>query len=145
MSRTSGASLFQRIQASSAGVVRPRMMLGRAEYLNQLMDSVRVHLEQLLNTRAGASQSCSSYGLYDFNDAAVGSSDQARSIAQDIKRCISEYETRLCDVDVQFSGYKEEDPTVLLFGIHCGFNIESKHERVSLELYLDRDRKFKVR
>ncbi len=144
MSETSGVSLFQRMQASSDNQRKSRTLLSRPEYLQQLVDSVQGHLEHLLNTRAGASQACRGYGLLDFNDAAVGSKDQARSIAQDIKRCISHYERRLCNVDVNFTGYREEDPTVLQFGITCQFNIESKHDRVTIELYLDKDRNFKI-
>ncbi len=144
MRKTSGASLFQRMQASSAGEGRSLSLLNRTEYLHQLIESVRSHLESLLNSRAGASQSSVSYGLEDFNDAAVGSKDQAMSIAQDIKRCISEFESRLCNLQVIFSGYKEDDPTMLQFAIKCSFVVDSQQDQVSIELYLDKNRQFRV-
>ena len=142
--KMANSSLFSRIREGSLTTQQQYMIPNRADSVGILVESVKEHLEHLLNTRSGASQSCIDYGLTDLNDAAVGSKDQARSISRDIKRCIKHYETRLSDIEVSFNGYKNDDPTVLQFWIKCSFELDKINDRITLELYLDKDRQFKL-
>ena len=105
----------------------PRNLLTRIEYPNSptasqrpgnfeaLRDSVREHLQLMLNTRHGSSITVPDYGTRDFADVGTGK-DAFAELRQDVLQSIIQYEPRLTDVEVQFHPV-ENDPFNLHFDI----------------------------
>ncbi|MCE1736349.1 type VI secretion system baseplate subunit TssE, partial [Enterobacter hormaechei] len=64
--RGSSASLFERIQGKSYGSSRQSRM-------RALLESIKKHLNEVLNSRPGACQSAVDLGVIDLNDATATS------------------------------------------------------------------------
>jgi len=129
-------SLLERLRSDDTGDY-PQT----ADAVEARIKSIKQNLIRLLNSRAGGSSSSSGYGLGDFNDASVGSSDMLRIIGQDIRNTIIEFEPRIHDVHVRFD-------TSGLGGLELGFSISAKttikhrDELVTIDLVLKEGRRF---
>jgi type VI secretion system protein len=75
------------------------------------MDSVREHLQVMLNTRHGCSMTAPDFGTTDFSDVTKGPHSVHR-IKEDILRSIVKYEPRLTDVQVDFIPADDESLTL---------------------------------
>jgi type VI secretion system protein len=100
-----------------------RTLLDRLEYpsppgsrelpgdIDGVMDSVREHLQVMLNTRHGCSMTVPDFGTTDFSDVTKGPHSVHR-IREDILRSIVKYEPRLTEVEVDFVPPEEDDLTL---------------------------------
>jgi len=100
-----------------------RTLLDRLEYpdppgarelpgnLDGVINSVREHLQVMLNTRHGCSMTVPDFGTTDFSDVTKGPHSVHR-IREDILRSIVKYEPRLTEVQVDF--VPSEDETLTL-------------------------------
>lgn len=129
-------SLLERLRSDDTGE-----RTSTADAVEGRIKSIKQNLIRLLNSRAGGAGSSSGYGLRDFNDASVGSSDMLRIIGQDIRNTIIEFEPRVHDVHVRFDNSG-------LGGLELGFSISAKttikhrDELVTIDLVLKEGRRF---
>jgi type VI secretion system protein len=77
------------------------------ENVEELRESVRLHLARLLNARHGMSQAVPDYGLPSLVDLTTSSGDCASAMTKAIRTAIEKYEPRLRHVRV--SCLREED------------------------------------
>jgi type VI secretion system protein len=66
-----------------------------------LRTSILQNLERILNSRAGMSQACESYGIPDLTQIVNGVPERAREIERALEECIRTYEPRLAQVEVE--------------------------------------------
>ena len=93
-----GASLFERLEPDA-----PRYRPGSAdEQARQRIEAIKRHLEQVLNSRQGCSQSSPELGLRDFNGVTQASSDLVVAISADIRRSVEAFEPRIKVTGVRF-------------------------------------------
>lgn len=135
----SNYTLLERLRADDLQVELP----GR-DPLSVRLESIGSSLMRLLNTRCGLSSSSATYGLEDFNDAAVGSADMMRVVARDIERAIRENEPRVSHVQVLFER-GQTGSTELFFKILATTMITRKSEQVMIDLVLSNGRNFRLR
>lgn len=64
-------------------------------------ESIWDNLERILNSRAGMSLACESYGVPDLTQIVNGVPERARDIERALEKCIREYEPRLTSVQVE--------------------------------------------
>lgn len=77
------------------------------EDVEALMESVRVNLERIINSRHGMSECLPDYGLPALSDLTVGVNDYVQIMRDAIQSAIEQYEPRLRNVRV--SRAKDED------------------------------------
>jgi len=110
-----------------------------------LMESVREHLNHLLNARHGMSEGMPDYGLPALTDLVAGSGDHANAVGTAIKNAIEKYEPRLRRVRV--SCQRDEDPNhrqTLTFRIEAMLVGRRQEHRVWYETSLKGDGGFDV-
>jgi type VI secretion system protein len=98
-------------------------------------DSLRIHLERLLNSRQGTLTHQPDYGLPDLTEVYLNIPHSLERLAVEVKRCIDAYEPRLENVRIQC-----EPPTDAAAVIHL--DIEGSlpsGERVKLESHFMRE------
>lgn len=66
-----------------------------------LRSSILQNLERILNSRAGMSQACETYGIPDLTQIVNGVPERARDIERALEQCIRQYEPRLTQVEVE--------------------------------------------
>lgn len=81
-----------------------------------LIESIHLHLADLLNTHAGNAMIDSEYGLPDFNDVLSNNINLVRNIQQNIRSSIEKFEPRLKNVEVHYS-HDNKNPLQLSFSI----------------------------
>ncbi len=108
------------------------------------IESIRGSLIRLLNSRNGFSRSSALYGLGDFNDATVGSTDMMRVVAKDIENSITLNEPRVENVKVSFDRSRKSS-TELMFQITATTRIKHRSEQVIMDLVLSGGRNFRLR
>jgi len=84
-------------------------------------NGIKRHIERLLNARKGSSLSAPDFGLNDFNDASIGTSDMVAVISEDIKATINRFDSRVTITDVQYD--RDNDYPLELKFIISGFAI----------------------
>jgi type VI secretion system protein len=95
--------------------------------------AIKNHLEQLLNTRRGGSQSCPELGLPDMNDAASGQLELRNQICQEIRDLVARFEPRVRVTDVSPLA-SNEHPQGLCFRLHCQVPLKDAAEHVEIDL-----------
>ncbi|MCQ9090923.1 type VI secretion system baseplate subunit TssE [Vibrio alginolyticus] len=110
---------------------------------NQVVQSIKDNLVNILNTRVGSAQSAPSLGLIDFNDASLDTLDLALRIKQSIHVCIEQFEPRLSAVSIM-SHTDEGNPLTLRFMIEAQLNSDALHESVRFQLMLDSNHQYRV-
>lgn len=132
MPRSPGqASLFERLDAS---LPLPRHRT-RQDVAAARIRAIKNHLERLLNTRKGSSQSCPELGLPDMNDASAGPMDLRDQICQEIRQVVAAYEPRIQIVAVQPIAV-DGQPWGLRFRLHCLVPVKHASEPVEIDLLL---------
>ena len=101
-----------------------------------IVSAIKRHIEWLLNSRRGNSQSAPELGLDDFNDATGGSTDFTLKIAHNIKKTIQRYEPRVMIQDVQFSP-NPDSPLELTFKVTGQLVLQQRNQNVIIELVLN--------
>lgn len=132
--RGSSASLFERIQGKGS---RPSSRIR----IEELLNSIKQHLNEVLNSRPGASQSAVELGVIDLNDATATTSDFRKSIEQAIKDCIENYEPRVSAVTVE-SLVSDSDPLLLTFHISALVNFDNIGDVIEFNIQLDNNRRY---
>jgi len=133
------ARLLERLRMQSA-------MPGRStiEDPKKIIDSITLHLQNVLNTRQGGVQIAEDYGLPDFNDVLNSQAGAAREIEKAIRLTIQKYEPRLRAVRVRYIPI-EGDLMSLNFEIHARLAVEGEEEPVVFESQLGQDGKVTIR
>lgn len=132
--RESSASLFDRIQGKGSEPSSDR----RAQ---ALLNSIKQHLNEVLNSRPGACQSAINLGVIDLNDATATTVDFRKSIEQAIKECITNYEPRISAVEVQ-SLVNDGDPLLLSFHISAQVDYDNFDDVVEFNIQLDNNQRY---
>lgn len=70
-------------------------------HVDILRESIIANLERILNSRAGMSLACETYGIPDLTQIVNGVPERARDIERALEKCIREYEPRLTFVEVE--------------------------------------------
>jgi len=104
--------------------------------LAAVVGAIKRHLEWLLNSRQGNSQSAPELGLSDFNDATGGSTDFTLKIARNIKETIQRYEPRVIVQDVEYSP-NPDSPLELTFKVIGQIPLKQNNKEVLIELILN--------
>ena len=79
------------------------------------MASIHDHLQLMLNTRRGSSETVPDFGTSDFSDFFRGY-ESVESLREEIRRSVERYEPRLTDVQVTFQP-REDEPHRVHFEI----------------------------
>ena len=101
-----------------------------------VVSAIKRHIEWLLNSRQGNSQSAPELGLSDFNDATGGSTEFTVKIAENIKETIQHYEPRVTVQDVVFTP-NPDNPSQLMFKITGQLTLQKHNKNVLIELVLN--------
>lgn len=106
----------------------------------RVVDSVREHLQNILNTRQGNVPIGENYGLPDFIELFRDYPDSLRDYERSIRMTIQQYEPRLKAVRVKLMA-NEEDPMTLRFQISARLVTREEKVAVLLESTVDPDGK----
>lgn len=134
----SETSLLGRLRADDLQV-----RVGAKDALEARLESIKANLLKVLNARAGESLSAPGFGLNDFNDATLGSSDMLRVVSTDVRRAISDYEPRITDVHVRFDR-AQAGGMELALNISARTRIHHRDEQVVIDLVLANGRSFRT-
>jgi type VI secretion system protein len=99
------------------------------------IDSVRSHLQRMLNTRQGNVPIAGDYGVPDFLDFLQTYPESVHEVERSIKRAIDKYEPRLTGTIVTFVP-DEEETLILRFQITACLT-EEKGRKVLFETLVD--------
>lgn len=124
-----GLRLFERLGVPGAPAERPADN-------ESVVESIKSHLVELLNSHPGHCASAPALGLVDFNDASIGVLDLRLSIRRAIQDCIERYEPRIRQVSVEVLEPGEE-PAQLRFRIHAVVNEARRGYQTTLDLMLN--------
>ncbi|MGF1696324.1 type VI secretion system baseplate subunit TssE [Vibrio lamellibrachiae] len=110
---------------------------------HDLIESVRIHLADLLNTHSGNAMIDGDYGLPDFNDVLSTNNNLVRHIQKNIHSTIERFEPRLRNIEVN---YREDEHNALNLGFGiCGevFHNGGKVP-MAIDVYMGTDGQFNV-
>ena len=113
------------------------------EDIKRVIDSVREHLQKILNTRQGSVMIGEEYGLPDFVELLREYPDSLREFEKSIRSTIQRYEPRLKSVRVRLLP-NEEDILTLRFQVSARLANQSGRTPVILESQVDQDGKVSV-
>lgn len=133
-------TLFQRLKLGEEGT-KKQVTINP----DTLRRSIGQHLQNMFNTRQGASSANADYGLPDFNDLDMsnGFSSAINEIKKSIKQHLDQYESRLNGVRVNYLE-DPDDPLNLRFEIRGRLNLEGHSGRVRFEASMKNDGAVKV-
>lgn len=107
-----------------------------------VLDSVREHLQKILNTKQGNVPIGEEYGLPDFIDLFRDYPESLRDYERSIRSTIQGYEPRLKNVRVKLIA-NEEDPLTLRFQVSA--RLVTRDEKVPVVMQSTVDQEGKVR
>lgn len=134
--RGNAASLFDRIRGEGFGS-SPR------SEVDELVDSVKRQLDQILNTRPGNCRSAPELGVIDLNDATQGSADIKGRIREAIRQCIRRYEPRIVHVEVRSPDY-QASPLEMTFQVTAHVRLEQLEQVTSFNVHMDSHRHYRM-
>jgi type VI secretion system protein len=108
-----------------------------------VLNSIKLNVANVLNTRLGEAQSAPNLGLIDFNDASLGVMDLSLRVKMAVQRCLNTYEPRLCNLQIN-TVTDPSNPLSLCFHINADINSAALHDKVEINLILGNDRKYRV-
>lgn len=88
--------------------------------LRRMLESVRSHLEWLLNTHQGDSAACPEYGLPDITNLVIGLPYSERQFCRAIENSIKEHEPRVTWVRVSLDDREEVGRLTRHFTVEIG-------------------------
>jgi type VI secretion system protein len=109
----------------------------------RIIDSVREHLQRILNTRQGSVMIGEDYGLPDFAELLRDYPDSLRDFERSIRMTIQKYEPRLKVVRVKLLP-NEEDLLTLRFQVSARLAAQEQRVPVLLESTVDQDGKVNI-
>lgn len=104
--------------------------------LAEIVESIKRHLVELLNSHPGHSECAPELGLLDFNDATIGVLDLERNIERAIRQCIERFEPRVRRVEVA-SLPRGSDLLQLRFQIHATVELGRGLGQATIDLVLN--------
>lgn len=108
-----------------------------------VLQSIKLNVSHILNTRVGGAQSSPDLGLIDFNDASLDSLELSMNVQRAIQMCLERFEPRLTCIEV--SPQMEISHSLSLqFKITAQFNSEAIHNNVQFSLLLDQNKQYRV-
>lgn len=111
---------------------------------NTAVDSVLANLKDVLNSRAGCTETRPDLGVPDFNDLVGKFPDAIHIIARAVKDQIDRFEPRLEAVSVRHVE-DPDNPLNLVFEIHAALVVDGAEGRVTFETVLGDDGFMQVR
>ncbi|RUR40131.1 type VI secretion system baseplate subunit TssE [Vreelandella populi] len=126
--------LFERLATSHQSAP-----LEEEAQLVEVVESIKRHLVELLNSHPGNSPCAPDLGLLDFNDATIGVLDLELNIQHAIRQCIERFEPRVKRVDVE-SLPNSGDPLQLRFQVHATVALGRESTLTSIDLLLNNKR-----
>ena len=126
-----GNRLFERLATPE----RPEAS-GAEASLAEIVESIKRHLVDLLNSHPGHSECAPELGLRDFNDATIGVLDLERNIQRAIRQCIERFEPRVRQVEVE-SRPRGSDPLQLRFQVHATVDLGRDQGQATIDLLLN--------
>jgi type VI secretion system protein len=141
MADTETIGLFGRLKEAprrADGKNRPplRRKQRNGEQVTQRIMAIKQQLELLLNSRKGASASTPDFGLTDFNDASISSSDMVSTIVEDIRCTIARYEPRVVIEHIACSP-NQDMPLAFDFRITGHILAGDRDEQVEIDMVLN--------
>lgn len=132
------SSFFERLESDA-----PIRFVTQGPDPEQVLESIKRNITQLLNTRSGDSLSTPELGLADFNDVAMNGDDLASSILCDIRHCLEKYEPRISDLDIRAI---PDNTRLLAFRFHIlgTVNFGALFQKVQINLLLDNSNQYRV-
>lgn len=134
--RGNAASLFDRIRGEGLGS-------SPCSEVDELVDSVKRQLDQILNTRPGNCRSAPELGVIDLNDATQGSADIKGRIREAIRQCIRRYEPRIVHVEVRSPDY-QASPLEMTFQVTAHVRLEQLEQVTSFNVHMDSHRHYRM-
>lgn len=134
--RGNAASLFDRIRGEGQSP-SPR------SEIDELVESVKRQLEQILNSRPGNCRSAPDLGVMDLNDATQGSADIKGRIRDAIRQCIRRYEPRIIHVDVRSPDH-QASPLEMSFQVTAHVKLEHIEQVTSFNVHMDSHRHYRM-
>ncbi|MCL9783488.1 type VI secretion system baseplate subunit TssE [Vibrio sp. S4M6] len=133
-----GFRLFERIELGE-----PKSCYQKVTTSKTALDSIRLHLVELLNTHIGNAMIAHDYGLPDFNDVLSTNANLIHSIQSSICHVIEKFEPRLSAIHVH---YKKDtfNPLQLSFGISGEVIHNGNKLPTSINVYMGVDGQFEV-
>lgn len=107
------------------------------------LDSVKEHLQKILNTRQGSVPLGDEYGLPDFVELLRDYPESLREFERSIRLTIQKYEPRLKTIKVRLL-QNEDDPLTLRFQISAKLVSPEQRMPVLLESVVDQDGKVRI-
>ncbi len=129
-------SLFERIQGKSSGS-------SQSSRMNALLNSIKLHLSYVLNSRPGACQSANELGVIDLNDATITAIDFQASLEEAITNCILNYEPRISNVVVRAVN-DDIEPLALDFNITATIALDNHIQVAEFNIQLDNNRRYRL-
>lgn len=126
------SSLFGRLMAQPL----ERRVMTRQENASAKIARLKHHLETLLNTRQGCSQSSPELGLRDFNGYDLSGGDLLQQITADIRHTVQRYEPRIA-IRALKAVPAEHTPLELHFQLDCLVQVNNRAEQLQLELLVN--------
>ena len=126
-----GNRLFERLATPE----RPEAS-GAEASLAEIVESIKRHLVDLLNSHPGHSECAPELGLLDFNDATIGVLDLERNIQRAIRQCIERFEPRVRQVEVEALP-RGSDPLQLRFQVHATVDLGRDQGQATIDLLLN--------
>ena len=112
--------------------------------LRALMDSIRDHLVEILNSRRGCSESAPDFGLPDFVVIGGGDGpDGIRDLERELRDLVAKYEPRLRGVEVQRMG---DEPVCgrLMFSLSGTLELDGGQSRAVFATHVGGDGRIHV-
>ncbi|EGR1757723.1 TPA: type VI secretion system baseplate subunit TssE [Vibrio parahaemolyticus] len=133
-----GYRLLERIELGE-----PKNCYEKVVSHKHLIESIHLHLADLLNTHSGNAMIDGEYGLPDFNDVLSNNTNLVRHIQKNITATIERFEPRLLNVEVH---YREDhhNPLQLGFGIRGEVSHNGGKVPMSIDVYMGTDGQFNV-
>lgn len=126
------SSLFERLTAGSPACREH----SRREKAGQKFEVIKHHLETLLNTRQGCSQSSPELGLCDFNGHDLSRGDLLAQVSADIRQTIHRFEPRI-QVRALQAVPDASSPLELHFWLDCQVQVNNHAEQLQIELLVN--------
>jgi len=124
--------LFIRLAAHS----QTSPALSRRERARHKIELIKRHLETLLNTRQGCSQSSPDLGLRDFNGHNSSNGDLLHQVSEDIRLTITRFEPRI-HLQTLTAIPDANAPLELHFRLDCQVQVNHHAEHVQIELLVN--------
>lgn len=124
-------SLFERLKT-------PQMnrQATRREHAAHKFAAIKCHLQTLLNSRQGCSQSSPALGLRDFNGHDLSGGELLELVSRDIRQTLQHFEPRI-SVSALRAVADADCPLELRILLECQVQVNDRAEQLQLELLIN--------